>query len=114
MKIKNNNLEERAGCIASAMTIIGSKWTALILRDLVGGSKRFTHLEKSLTGISPKTLSQRLDELEGHGIITKECFRESPPRIEYSLTEKGKDLIPLLRQMANWGNKYYNSECANL
>ena len=114
MKINNTNLEERTGCIASAMTIIGSKWTALILRDLAGGSKRFTYLEKSLTGISPKTLSQRLDVLEGHGIIAKECFRESPPRIEYNLTEKGKDLIPLLKQMAKWGNKHYDSGCANL
>ncbi len=114
MKIRSNNLEKRTGCIASAMAVIGSKWTALILRDLVDGSKRFTYLEKSLAGISPKTLSQRLDELEKHEIITKESFRESPPRIEYSLTNKGRDLVPLLKQMASWGNKYYDSDCSNL
>ena len=114
MNLKTTNIEPHSGCVASAMAIIGNKWTALILRDLAGGSSRFTTLERSLVGISPKTLSQRLDELERHGIITKQCFKEAPPRIEYTLSEKGSDLIPLLRQMASWGNKYYDSDFANL
>jgi DNA-binding HxlR family transcriptional regulator len=104
-------LETRVGCIAAAMQIIGSKWTALILRDLAAGSKRFSELEKSIGGINPRTLSQRLDDLESHGIITKKSFAEVPPRIEYSLTPKGEDLIPVLRQMAAWGDKYYDASC---
>ena len=99
-------LEARVGCIAAAMKIIGSKWTALLLRDLAGGPKRFNELERSLTGISPRTLSQRLLDLEQHGIISKQSYAEVPPRTEYTLTPKGLDLIPVLRQMAAWGDKY--------
>ncbi len=101
-------IEPHAGCIASAMEIIGNKWTALILRDLFSGPKRFCELEKSVGNINPRTLSQRLDDLESHGIITKQKFAEVPPRIEYTLTQKGADLLPILEQMAAWGTKYYN------
>jgi DNA-binding HxlR family transcriptional regulator len=107
--IKCSSLESKDGCIASAMEIIGNKWTALILRDLYDGSKRFTGLERSLKGISPRTLSQRLDDLEKHEIVTKRTFTEVPPRIEYSLTKKGLDLVPVLQQMAAWGTKHYGS-----
>ncbi len=99
-------LEPRVGCIAGAMEIIGNKWTALILRDLTTGPKRFCEFERSLTGISPRTLSQRLDDLETHGILTKEAAASMPPRTEYVLTQKGKDLVPILKQMALWGEKY--------
>ena len=99
-------VEPKVGCIASAMEIVGSKWTALILRDLMSGPKRFSDLEKSVGNINPRTLSQRLDDLEEHGIITKQTFAEVPPRTEYTLTEKGHDLLPILKQMAAWGNKY--------
>lgn len=101
-------LESRVGCIAAAMNIIGSKWTALILRDLTTGPKRFGELEKSLAGISPRTLSQRMDDLEEHGIVTRRTYAEVPPRCEYALTDKGQDLIPILKQMAVWGDKYYD------
>src|SRR5580765_1408134 len=93
-------IEPKIGCIASAMEIIGNKWTALILRDLCAGPKRFGELEKSVGNINPRTLSQRLDDLEQHGIITKQAFAEVPPRIEYTLTQKGQDLVPVLKQMA--------------
>ena len=99
-------IEPKIGCIASAMEIIGNKWTALILRDLFAGSKRFCELEKSVGSINPRTLSQRLDDLEEHGIITKQSFAEVPPRTEYTLTRKGRDLQPILEQMATWGTKY--------
>lgn len=102
-------IENRIGCIAGAMEIIGNKWTALILRDMTTGPKRFTEFERSIEGINPRTLSQRLDDLEEHGIITKQSFAEMPPRCEYSLTEKGNDLVPILQQMAVWGDKYYDS-----
>lgn len=105
------NIEPKSGCIASAMEIIGNKWTALILRDLASGPKRFSELEKSVGNINPRTLSQRLDDLEGHGIVTKASFAEVPPRIEYTLTDKGQDLMPVLRQMAAWGDKYYDASC---
>lgn len=101
-------LEPKIGCISTAMEIIGNKWTALILRDLFEGDRRFSELERSVGSINPRTLSQRLDDLEKHGIITKQSFAEVPPRIEYSLTDKGRDLLPILKQMAEWGNRYYN------
>ncbi len=99
-------LEPKVGCIAAAMEIIGSKWTALILRDLFSGPKRFCELERSVGGVNPRTLSQRLDDLEAHGIITRRSFAEVPPRTEYTLTEKGQELFPVLEQMAAWGAKY--------
>jgi len=101
-------LEPKIGCIASAMEIIGSKWTALILRDIAAGPRRFSELEKSVGSINPRTLSQRLDDLERHAIITKQSFGEVPPRTEYTLTRKGQDLIPVLEAMGAWGNKYYD------
>jgi DNA-binding HxlR family transcriptional regulator len=103
-------IEPKSGCIASAMEIIGNKWTALILRDLNNGPSRFNELEKSVSGINPRTLSKRLDDLEEHGIITKKRFAEVPPHIEYTLTQKGYDLLPILKQMSNWGEKYYQSK----
>ncbi len=107
----NTTLEPKTGCIASAMEIIGNKWTALILRDLFAGPKRFGELEKSVGSINPRTLSQRLDDLEAHGIITRQSFAEVPPRTEYSLTSKGQDLLPILKQMAAWGTKHYDANC---
>src|SRR5579859_3108152 len=95
-----SKLEPKSGCIASTMEIIGNKWTALILRDLFTGPKRFCELEKSVGHINPRTLSQRLDDLEAHGIISKQSFAEVPPRTEYTLTQKGHDLMPVLKQMA--------------
>jgi DNA-binding HxlR family transcriptional regulator len=102
-------IEPHVGCVAAAMDIIGNKWTALLLRDLASGSKRFSELQKSIEGINPRTLSQRLDELERCQIITKASYAEVPPRIEYTLTPKGQDLVPVLRQMAQWGERYYTS-----
>ncbi|RWZ79009.1 MAG: transcriptional regulator [Candidatus Chaera renei] len=88
------------------MSVIGNKWTALILRDLSDGPRRFCALEKSVGQINPRTLSLRLDELERQRIITKTKYAEVPPRVEYALTQKGRDLLPVLRSMADWGNKY--------
>ncbi len=102
-------LEPRIGCIAAALRVVGQKWTALIIRDLCTGPKRFGELEKSVTGINPRTLSQRLDTLEQFGIITKKTFAEVPPRTEYTMTDKGADLVPILRQMAAWGDKHHEA-----
>jgi len=104
-------LEPKSGCIASAMEVIGNKWTALILRDLSSGPKRFSELEKSVGSINPRTLSQRLDDLERHEILIKTSYSEVPPRIEYTLTAKGEDLLPILKAMSTWGDKYYTAGC---
>jgi DNA-binding HxlR family transcriptional regulator len=99
-------IEEQEGCIGKALEVIGDKWTPLILRSIADGNCRFGLLQKELPGISPRTLSQRLDHLVNERILSKKSYNEIPPRVEYSLTEKGDDLIPVLRQMAKWGLKY--------
>lgn len=101
--ITNLKLEPTVGCIASAVSVLGSKWTALILRDLMGGPKRFCELERSVGSINPRTLSQRLTILEKQQIIVG-CEGH------YALTKKGEDLLPILKQMAAWGTKY-PSDC---
>ncbi|MCW1908690.1 MAG: helix-turn-helix transcriptional regulator [Candidatus Saccharibacteria bacterium] len=101
-----NAIEQTEGCLSSCLQVLGNKWTALILRDLTDGPKRFTELEKSLETISPRSLSQRLDDLELHKIVTKKHFAESPPRVEYTLTERGRDFLPILKAMADWGAKH--------
>lgn len=88
------------------MLIVGKRWTPIIIRDLVSGKKRFGELERSLGGISPKTLSQRLSELEEWGIVNREIFAEVPVRVEYSLTEKGFGLKQIIDSMADWGNQW--------
>lgn len=105
------SLEPKTDCIASAMQIIGNKWTALILRDLCKEPKRFCELEKSVGNINPRTLSKRLADLEKQGIISKRVFAEVPPKCEYSLTKKGRDLQPILQQMSKWGAKYNAIDC---
>ena len=86
--------------------IISGKWTLLILRDLSNGINRFSALERSLSGISPKTLSERLKGLEKAGIVTRRSFAEVPPRVEYTLTEMGLALIPLIDHMREYGSKW--------
>ncbi len=86
--------------------IISGKWTLLILRDLSKGINRFSALERSLAGISPKTLSERLKGLEKAGIVTRKSFAEVPPRVEYTLTSMGWDLIPLIDHMRDYGSKW--------
>ena len=99
-------IEEQEGCVNKALQIIGDKWTPLILKLIADGNCRFGSLQKELPGISPRTLSQRLEHLVSEKILSKKSYNEIPPRVEYSLTEKGNDLIPVLRQMAKWGLKY--------
>ncbi len=86
--------------------IISGKWTLLILRDLSKGINRFSALERSLAGISPKTLSERLKGLEKAGIVTRKSYAEVPPRVEYTLTSMGWDLIPLIDHMREYGTKW--------
>jgi DNA-binding HxlR family transcriptional regulator len=104
--IKNSKIEKHPGCVAVALCVVGNKWTALIVLELSKGSARFSALEHTLKGISPRTLSQRLDYLQEKQLITKKAYAEVPPRVEYTLTDKGRDLIPILKSMAAWGDKY--------
>lgn len=89
--------------VGTTIKIIGRKWTILILHQLCAGTKRFGQLQRSLPGISPKTLSERLKELEDDGIISKKVFNEIPLHVEYSLTRKGQSLKDIINQMENWG-----------
>lgn len=91
--------------VSKTLKIIGSKWTILILHELCGGTKRFGQLQRALPGISPKTLSERLQQLEKNKIITKKIFAEIPLHVEYTLTEKGKSLKVVIDQMALWGQQ---------
>lgn len=102
----SKHLERKPGCIQAALNIIGDKWTALILRDLYDGGKRFNELQNSLTGISPRTLSQRLMKLEECEVLQKTNYDEPKQRTEYELTLKGHDFTGILEQMAEWGEKY--------
>ena len=91
--------------VSNTLKIIGSKWTILILRDLCESKKRFGELQRSLNGISPKTLSLRLQQLEKNGIIQKKVFAEIPLHVEYSLTPKGDSLKSIIDAMRSWGEK---------
>jgi DNA-binding HxlR family transcriptional regulator len=92
--------------VARAAAIIGSRWTALILRDLlVNKTCRYQDLLGSL-GIAPNTLSDRLKMLEAAGIIERRFYEDHPPRAEYLLTEKGRELGPIVRAMRDWGRKF--------
>jgi DNA-binding HxlR family transcriptional regulator len=102
-----STLEPKTGCLEAALAVIGNKWTALILHDLSSGSKRFCEIERQSGGINPRTLSQRLDDLEQHGIIEKQRLTDCPTRSCYQLTKKGQDLLPVLEKMSAWGKKYY-------
>lgn len=93
-------LEPRVGCIGATMHVIGQKWTALILRDLSSGPKRFRDFAESMPTLSPRTLSARLDSL------TEQTIIEPCGEAGYQLTEKGEALIPVLRAMADWGEKW--------
>src|SRR6476661_5926399 len=86
--------------------IISGKWTLLIIRDLAGGRSRFCELERSLEGISPRTLSLRLRALEAEGIVERRTYPEVPPRVEYRLTTKGQALVPLIEQMRRYGREW--------
>src|SRR5689334_11641351 len=83
--------------------IVCGKWTLLVIRDLADGRSRFCELERSLQGISPRTLSLRLRALEEEGIVERQTFPEVPPRVEYALTDKGLALVPLIEDMRAYG-----------
>ena len=92
--------------VGSCAEIISGKWTLLVIRDLADGSQSFCEVERSLEGISPRTLSLRLRALEEHGIVERRTYPEVPPRVEYGLTEKGRALVPLIEDMRAYGRRW--------
>lgn len=96
--------------VCATADIICGKWTILVIRDLAEGRSRFCELERSLAGISPRTLSLRLRALEEEGIVERDTFSEVPPRVEYSLTDKGRALLPLIEDMRSYGRTWLGAE----
>src|SRR6478752_3147053 len=97
--------------VTACAEILSGKWTILLIRDLAEGRSRFSELERSLEGISPRTLSLRLRALEEQGIVERKTFPEVPPRVEYSLTAKGEGLVPIIEDMRAYGEDWLGAEC---
>ena len=92
--------------VETTLTLIGDKWKVLILRDLMPGTKRFGALKKSVGNVSQKVLTAQLRTMEESGLVNRKIYAEVPPRVEYSLTELGKSLKPILDSMRAWGEAY--------
>ena len=92
--------------VETTLTLIGDKWKVLILRDLLTGTKRFGELKKSIGNVSQKVLTAQLRAMEENGLLTRTVYAEVPPRVEYTLTDLGKSLKPILDAMWNWGEEY--------
>ena len=92
--------------VETTLTLIGDKWKVLILRDLMPGTKRFGELKKSVSNVSQKVLTAQLRTMEESGLVNRKVYAEVPPRVEYSLTELGKSLKPILDSMRAWGEAY--------
>ena len=99
--------------VVATAQIVAGKWTLLLLRDLAEGPKRFTELQRSLAGISPRTLSVRLRALEEEGVVARQEYAETPPRVEYALTPKGLDLIPIVDAMRDYGSRWLGADCSD-
>ncbi len=98
--------------VQRSLEVIEGKWTLLILRELLGGTKRFGELRRAIDDVNPKTLTDRLRMLEEHDILRRELFAQIPPRVDYSLTEKGRALAPVLQALAAWGSRWTRAEKA--
>lgn len=105
----SEKIKELPACpVETTLTLIGNKWKVLIIRDLLTGTKRFGELKKSIGSVSQKVLTSQLRAMEEDGLIHREVYAEVPPRVEYSLTELGWSLQPILDAMVSWGNNYKN------
>ena len=103
-----------ASCpVCRTADIVCGKWTLLLVRELAEGCSRFCELERSLAGISPRTLSLRLRALEEEGIVERSTYPAVPPRVEYALTEKGRALIPIIEDMRTYGERWLGASCAS-
>jgi DNA-binding HxlR family transcriptional regulator len=105
-----NDVHDLNCSVAATAEIIATKWTPLIVHDLSEGPRRFMELEHACPGISPRTLSERLDMLERTGALVRRSYPESPPRVEYELTDKGRALLPIIREMRKFGRDWMVAE----
>ena len=92
--------------VETTLILISSRWKVLIIRDLLGGTKRFGELKKSVGDISQKVLTAHLRAMESDGLLTRKVYPEVPPRVEYTLTDLGQSLRPILEAMSSWGEEY--------
>lgn len=92
--------------VATTVDLIGNKWKLLIIRELLTGPQRFNAIHRAIEGISQKVLTQNLRKMESDGIITRKIFAEVPPKVEYSLSELGNSLRPIIDSMSEWGTDY--------
>ena len=92
--------------VETTLTLIGDKWKVLILRDLLPGTKRFGELKKSIGNVSQKVLTAQLRDMEKSGLVNRKVYPEVPPHVEYSLTELGRSLQPILDALRDWGEEY--------
>lgn len=108
MVVKEQSIaKELPACpVETTLMLIGDKWKVLILRDLMTGTKRFGELKRSLGSVSQKVLTAQLRDMEENGLVIRQIYAEVPPRVEYSLTELGESLKPILDFMENWGKNY--------
>ncbi len=104
---------DRSCPVCRTADVVCGKWTLLLVRDLAEGRSRFCELERSLQGISPRTLSLRLRALEEEGIVERSSHPELPPRVEYALTEKGRALLPIIEGMREYGLRWLGGACAD-
>jgi len=95
---------------ARALDLVGDKWTLLIVRDLAAGPRRFVELQRVLPGISTEQLRSRLNRMVADGLVTRQRYREVPPRVDYELTERSRDLLPVLAAVARWGQAWVWTE----
>jgi DNA-binding HxlR family transcriptional regulator len=105
-----NPIHDETCSVARCAEIIGAKWTAVLVHDLSEGPRRFSELEHSCPGISPRTLSERVRALEQEGILVRRSYPESPPRVEYELTDKGAGLLPIIEEMRRFGHAWLVDE----
>lgn len=106
MNTIQQNKELPACPVETTLMLIGDKWKVLILRDLMPGTKRFGELKKSIGSVSQKVLTAQLRDMEEKGLVSRKVYAEVPPRVEYSLTELGKSLCPVLDALREWGENY--------
>ncbi len=101
-----NPVHDATCSVACTAEIIGAKWTAVIVHDLSEGARRFSELERACPGISPRTLSERLRSLEDEELVVRRSYPETPPRVEYELTDKGRGLLPIIDAMRGFGHEW--------
>lgn len=108
--MNDSQSKELPACpVETTLTLIGDKWKVLILRDLMPGKKRFGELKKSIGSVSQKVLTSQLRDMESSGLVNRKVYAEVPPRVEYSLTELGQSLKPVLDALSDWGEDYKSS-----